>query len=95
MTLNEKKKFLKGRRIVEVKWNSFKTGRSVGRGQGWTTDPVFILDDGSKVGFSVQETEVGEYGISVNIRPKDKNMGSGDRNRISPAKAGEAGAAVL
>jgi len=66
MTLNEKKKLLKGRKIVEVKWNAFKTGR--GR---WTADPVFILDDGTKFGISVEETEVGEYGISVNVWPKE------------------------
>lgn len=68
MTLVEKKKLLKGRRITEIRWNAFRRG---GRGQDWTTDPVFILDDGSKVGFSVEETEVGEYGISVNVWPKD------------------------
>lgn len=70
MTLNEKKKLLKGRRIVEVQWNAFRTGRGDRRKRGWTTDPVFTLDDGTKVCFSVQETEFGEYGISVNVWPK-------------------------
>jgi hypothetical protein len=70
MTLNEKKKLLKGRRIVGIRWNAFKTGRPRGRGQGWTTDPVFVLDDGTKFGLSVEETEGGDYGISVNVWPK-------------------------
>jgi adenosylcobinamide amidohydrolase len=68
MTLSEKKKLLKGRRIVEIRWNAFRRGG--GREPGWTSDPVFILDDGTKVSFSVEETEVGEYGISVNVYQK-------------------------
>lgn len=70
VTLNEKKKFLKGRRIIEVRWNAFKTGRGRGRGQGWTSDPVFIMDNGSTVRFSVDETEIGRYGISVTVNTK-------------------------
>jgi hypothetical protein len=72
VTLNEKKKLLKGRKIVEIQWNAFRTGRGARRRQGWTTDPVFILDDGSKVCFSVDETEISEYGISVNVCPKNE-----------------------
>lgn len=63
MTLKEKTKLLRGRRIVKIKWNSFYTGR----GNKQSTDPVFLLDDGTKVTFSVEETEGGEYGISVNV----------------------------
>lgn len=54
---------LRGRKIVKVIWNEFGTGRGAEK----TTDPTFILDDGSRLTFSVEETEVGEYGISVNL----------------------------
>lgn len=68
MTIKEKIRLLKGRTIVDVHLRCFRTGRS-GR-QTWATDPEFVLDDGTTVTFSVQETEVGEYGISVNPYPK-------------------------
>lgn len=67
MTLKEKTKLLKGRRIVAIEWRAFR--RRVGRENDWTTDPVFTLDNGVRVTFSTNETEVGEYGISVNVHP--------------------------
>lgn len=54
---------LRGRKIVKVDWNEFGTGRGAQK----ATDPTFLLDDGSRLTFSVIETEIGEYGISVNL----------------------------
>jgi hypothetical protein len=49
-----------GRRIVGVRLNKFKDGKG-----GWATNPVLTLDNGLKVSFVVQETDVGEYGIEI------------------------------
>jgi hypothetical protein len=59
---------LVGRQITAVRWNKFYAGKARGY---WSTNPVFILDNGDRVCFSVDETETGEYGISVQVvRPK-------------------------
>jgi hypothetical protein len=70
---------LKGRTIVRVEMNSFRTDwkeEATGSrgGNSWTTDPVFHLDDGTRVSFAVAETEMGEYGIDVCVHggPKKK-----------------------
>ncbi len=52
---------LKGRRIVSVKLHPFDPSN----GQEAATDPVIMLDDGSILRFSVQETDVGEYGVEL------------------------------
>lgn len=57
-------KFLKGRKIVGLVKNRFKTGR---KHHPYTTDPRILLDDGSHLSFSVVETESSEYGIEINI----------------------------
>lgn len=51
---------LVGRTITAVKSGAFPDGRG-----GITYNPVFTLDDGSRLTFSVAETEGGEYGIDV------------------------------
>lgn len=56
-----KKRDVVGRKIVDVEWNWFETGR----GSKKSTDPTIILDNGSRVHFVVIETEVGEYGIEM------------------------------
>jgi len=56
-------RYLVGKRIVGVELR-FDSGHKGSR--RWTFDPVFILDDGSRVAFSVDETDHGsEYGISI------------------------------
>lgn len=54
-------KRLVGRRIVRVANRTFDDGRG-----GIAHDPEIVLDDGTRLTFSVEETETGEYGVSVN-----------------------------
>jgi len=63
-----------GRKIVIVRLNRFATGRSTGRGgKAWSFDPVFILDNGGQIRFVVDETEIGEYGVTpLYIPPKQE-----------------------
>jgi hypothetical protein len=57
-------RFLVGRKIVAVELNRFDSGHKGSR--RWTFDPVFVLDDGSRITFNVDETDYGcDYGISV------------------------------
>jgi len=77
MTVKEMKKRLVGRRIIAFEANAFREGTDAGsfledrpsKGSGRVTyDPVFILDDGTRLSFRVHETEIGEYGIDPVIR---------------------------
>lgn len=55
-----------GRRIVAVRSNRWwDSGRRF-----WAHRPVIVLDDGSELFFSVEETDSGEYGISVGRRKR-------------------------
>jgi len=57
---------LVGRTIVRVEPNAFLTDNAGSNARnGWTCDPVLVLDDGSRVFFVVDETETGEYGLTV------------------------------
>lgn len=47
-----------GRTIVGVELNRFSDGKG-----GWAFDPFFLLDNGGRLAFYVQETDTGEYGI--------------------------------
>jgi hypothetical protein len=49
------------RMITRIDLNPFDDGRG-----GKATNPIITLDDGAQIGFSVQETETGEYGIEIN-----------------------------
>ena len=64
---------LVGRTIVKVDPGCFQTDNTgEGSRTGWTSDPTFTLDDGTSFGFTVSETEVGEYGIvPVFMKPTD------------------------
>lgn len=62
MNAKELNRVLRGRRIVKVKVNRFDDGRRMGT---WAHDPSIYLDDGSVIRFSVEETETGEYGVSL------------------------------
>ena len=53
---------LKGRKIVGVKLRPFSDGRG-----GKATSPLLVLDNGKTVWFTVDETEVGEYGVCICI----------------------------
>lgn len=52
--------YLIGKRIVAVDLRSFSDGRG-----GVTYDPHLTLDDGSEVHAVVDETDVGEYGLTL------------------------------
>lgn len=58
-----RKRQIVGRRIVAVDWRPFDDGHG-----GMTYDPVFELDNGTALVFTVQETECGEYGIFPILR---------------------------
>ena len=67
-----------GKRIVSMRLNRFNTGRSTGRGgKAWSFDPVIELEDGSKITFSVDETEVGSYGITPTYWSPTQKINSG------------------
>jgi hypothetical protein len=53
-----------GRTIVDVDWRRFATRK---KDAPFTTNPILILDNGRKLYFNVQETEIGEYGVEINI----------------------------
>ena len=53
-------KLLAGKTIARVSVDRFEDGRG-----GIATDPIIVLDDGSILYFTVSETEVGEYGITL------------------------------
>lgn len=59
MTFNPR--WIIGRKIVEVDMHPFATG--LHQPMGTTYAPVFTLDNGARIKFSVDETEVGEYGV--------------------------------
>lgn len=57
-----------GRKIVAVKLCRFQTMRDGAKPTDedyWATDPVITLDNGRRLAFIVQETEVGEYGVAL------------------------------
>ena len=64
--MRAQKRHLMGRTIVAVEWNRFATGR----GGPPTSDPILRLDNGTALGFVVEETEGGEYGIRIVLIPK-------------------------
>lgn len=54
-------RLLVGRTIVGFELRSFDVGHH--RRRGLTHDPLFVLDNGSRVAFMVDETENERYGI--------------------------------
>lgn len=57
--------WVKGKKIVSVELHPFPDGRG-----GIAHDPVFILENGGEIQFSVEETETGEYGVLPVYRTK-------------------------
>lgn len=70
MTSRKLNDHLRGRRIVKVKRNPFRKS-DIAR-DGWAHNAEIILDDGSRLTFSVEETETGEYGIDFVYWPPKK-----------------------
>jgi hypothetical protein len=52
-------RLLVGRTITAFHLNSFSDGKG-----GTAHNPVLYLDNGAKLAFSTEETEVGEYGVT-------------------------------
>lgn len=53
-------KWIVGKKVSGIVLNKFSNGRG-----GHTTHPRFYFEDGSSIGFTVEETESSEYGIRV------------------------------
>ena len=53
------------RKIVVVQFHPFRDGRG-----GYAHRPVLTLDNGSKLYFQTQETEVGDYGTAILVVPQ-------------------------
>jgi hypothetical protein len=66
---NARRRDLVGRKIVGVEFNR----KSDGRG-GRMTDPVITLDNGRKLLFSVHESDVGEYGVTIILVDKESKL---------------------
>ncbi len=58
-------KHLIGRTIIAVQMRPFRDGRG-----GTAHAPLVTLDDGRKVWFVTEETEIGEYGTLICITDK-------------------------
>ena len=58
---------LVGRRITAVAFQPFPDGRGAN-----ATDPILTLDNGRRVWFVVQETDTGDYGVSIQISERPK-----------------------
>jgi hypothetical protein len=71
--MKARKSSLIGHTIIDVQFHSFDDGRG-----GATDDPTLVLDNGRRVDFMVRETEVGRYGVEIEITPMPKGV---DRKR--------------
>lgn len=56
------KRSLVGRTITAVDYRPFSDGKG-----GMAHNPVIKLDNGREIYFLVEETEVGEYGVSIGL----------------------------
>lgn len=66
---------LAGKRIKRALLNPFPDGRG-----GKAYSPSLLMEDGTIVRFSVQETDVGEYGVDPTVTPPT----SAEAKGISP-----------
>ena len=63
MTLSDElRKYVIGKKIIKVLLNQFSNDTHYGN--PYSYDPEIFLDDGTIIKFVVDETEVGEYGIT-------------------------------
>jgi hypothetical protein len=67
--MNARKRDLIGRKIVAVEWNRHRADDDPksSRYRDWVTDPVLVLDNGARIYFTTQETELGFYGVRINL----------------------------
>lgn len=68
-------KHLLGRRIVAVNFRPFKARPGE---RSMAHDPIITLDNGRKLFFIVEETEVGEYGICLCVTDSDRGRLNGN-----------------
>ena len=61
------KRALVGRAIIDADFRPFKNGRG-----GTAHDPVLTLDNGRRLSMTAEETDVGEYGVSLQLSSSDK-----------------------
>jgi hypothetical protein len=62
---------LVGRTITRVIWYVFDTKTAgVSRTDRMSQQPILVLDDGTRVAFMTDETEVGEYGTTIIVSRK-------------------------
>jgi hypothetical protein len=61
-------KLLRGKTIASVALFPFTRGN----GSGAATDPVITFTDGSCLRFNVEETEMGEYGVTLHYPGRAK-----------------------
>jgi hypothetical protein len=64
--MKAQRKHLIERKIIDILFRPFPNGRN-----GIAQNPIIILDNGQRLSFVVEETEVGEYGISLVISSKN------------------------
>lgn len=62
---------LVGRTIVDVDFRPFRSQRDDYRPKAH--NPVFVLDNGKRVWFVVEETEMEDYGVNVCITRKEQH----------------------
>jgi hypothetical protein len=62
--------WLIGKTIARVDMRPFDASDGKSRKKRTAHNPVITFTDGSAIEFSTEETETGEYGTSINYRPK-------------------------
>jgi len=66
------KRELIGRKIVDFDPRPFDADPRIKRNKRTAHDPIITLDDGSRLYFVTEETEVGDYGVWIGrIKAKD------------------------
>lgn len=70
--MKARRRDLIGRKIVDVQFNRFRARPDSGVDRSIATDPTLILDNGARLRFSVEETEIGEYGVAILIDKKER-----------------------
>lgn len=65
------KRDLIGRTIVDVEWRAFRARPQDKSDRKMAHDPVLILDNGARVHFMTEETDVGEYGTCILVTKKE------------------------
>ncbi len=69
-----RKSDLIGRTIVAIETNHFLRGMHSESRMGFAHQYTLILDNGARVSFEAEETEVGEYGVEIFVHKKAKSQ---------------------